>query len=313
MLKYELASITIQQMQTFISIAETRSFTHSAQILNMTQPGISKSLSKLEETLGYALFIRNNKNVIPTPAGEVLFQRWQQALIYFEDACLAAKLKYDTDSCDLSIGVPYTVQIHSIITPYIDAWKTQYPNQKMHVIEESVDNLKRHFDNQKIDIMLLPHIERYAIDTFQWDWRYIAYGPMAVFVNPKHPLARQTEVSLNALAQYPQILFDPAVNYTARNYLEGEFASRNLTLEVGGFYKSSFELNALLMDSSHVFLADQYFSFPLEGNYVKIPITDLQGGIVCAWDKNIAQSSVAQFLSLMDDICPLSNSGNKRL
>lgn len=71
---YHLSSITFQQVYIFLSVAESCNFSLSAERLNMTQPGISKSLSKLETLVGFRLFERNRQTVRLTAAGQRLYQ-----------------------------------------------------------------------------------------------------------------------------------------------------------------------------------------------------------------------------------------------
>lgn len=59
-------------LRTFLSLCETKHFTHTAQQLHMTQPGVSQHLKKLEEELGVILFQRNGKKIEITPEGETL-------------------------------------------------------------------------------------------------------------------------------------------------------------------------------------------------------------------------------------------------
>jgi DNA-binding transcriptional LysR family regulator len=58
--------------KVFLAAAETENFTQAAEKMEMTQPGISQQISKLEEQLACALFKRYGKNVKLTDAGEKL-------------------------------------------------------------------------------------------------------------------------------------------------------------------------------------------------------------------------------------------------
>ncbi len=61
-------------LRTFISLAETHHFTETAKRLNMTQPGVSQHIKKLEEQLGTALLNRFGKSFELTQAGERLYR-----------------------------------------------------------------------------------------------------------------------------------------------------------------------------------------------------------------------------------------------
>ncbi len=65
------SDMTHSQLQLFVKIAETGSFTKAGQELNMTQPAVSRAISTLESELDVTLIIRDRKNgIILTDLGE---------------------------------------------------------------------------------------------------------------------------------------------------------------------------------------------------------------------------------------------------
>ena len=61
-------------LDTFTTLCETGHFTRAAERLNMTQPGVSQHLRKLEAQLGQSLIAREGKSFTLTAAGEAVFQ-----------------------------------------------------------------------------------------------------------------------------------------------------------------------------------------------------------------------------------------------
>ncbi len=66
-------------LRYFARVAELGSFTSAARELRVSQPSLSVSVRKLEETLGTALLHRSRQGVSLTPAGEILLERTRQA------------------------------------------------------------------------------------------------------------------------------------------------------------------------------------------------------------------------------------------
>ena len=62
-----------RDLQIFIKIADYRSITRTAEDLQMTQPAISSALKRLEEELGYPLFIRRGKWLLLNSQGELFY------------------------------------------------------------------------------------------------------------------------------------------------------------------------------------------------------------------------------------------------
>ena len=76
--------MNLQQLQYLKSIAETESFTLSAQLLSLTQPALSKSISKLEEELNVPLFEKNGRNIKLTSFGKIFLAHTNIALAEIE-------------------------------------------------------------------------------------------------------------------------------------------------------------------------------------------------------------------------------------
>ena len=63
--------MTLTQVECFEAVCESMSFSKAAGMLYVSQPSISKSISRLEEELGHVLFERENNRLVLTPAGEL--------------------------------------------------------------------------------------------------------------------------------------------------------------------------------------------------------------------------------------------------
>ena len=72
----------LRQVEVFHAIYTSGSMTAAAEVLNVTQPSISKVLAHAEQTLGYALFDRVRGKLVPTPEAERLFEN---VLVVYRD------------------------------------------------------------------------------------------------------------------------------------------------------------------------------------------------------------------------------------
>lgn len=59
-------------LETFVTLCDIGHFTRAASALNMTQPGVSQHVKKLEQQVGQPLLTRDGKSFSPTPAGEAV-------------------------------------------------------------------------------------------------------------------------------------------------------------------------------------------------------------------------------------------------
>lgn len=70
----------LEELKTFIAVADVKNFTRAAEYLNMSQPTVSLHIKHLEEELHTVLFIRAKKDFHITLAGELLYKRATQLL-----------------------------------------------------------------------------------------------------------------------------------------------------------------------------------------------------------------------------------------
>lgn len=76
----------IEMLKSFLTVAECRSFTMTAQHLNFTQPSISNHIATLEKTYGVSLLVRDGKNIYLTEAGKAFIPFAQKILANYEES-----------------------------------------------------------------------------------------------------------------------------------------------------------------------------------------------------------------------------------
>lgn len=79
-----LNSLDLGLLKTFITVAETQSFTRSAALIGRSQSAVTQQIHKLEESLGGALLVRGKRSVTLTPRGERLLGFGRKLLLLHE-------------------------------------------------------------------------------------------------------------------------------------------------------------------------------------------------------------------------------------
>ena len=62
--------MNLKQLEAFVQVSESGSFSKAAKELFVTQPSISNAIRTLEEEFGVNLFFRNNNKLTLTPEGK---------------------------------------------------------------------------------------------------------------------------------------------------------------------------------------------------------------------------------------------------
>ena len=75
----------LNKLNTFVRVAQRRSFTHAAAELRTRPSVVSKRMKELEQTLGFRLINRSTHGLVLTDAGEGLFQHCLQMLAKLDD------------------------------------------------------------------------------------------------------------------------------------------------------------------------------------------------------------------------------------
>lgn len=68
------ATLNLRQIETFRAVMISGSIVGAAKLMNVTQPGVSRTIGLLEDRLGYALFQRRGRRIMATPEAETLYR-----------------------------------------------------------------------------------------------------------------------------------------------------------------------------------------------------------------------------------------------
>lgn len=125
--------MTLTQIEVFCAVAELRSMTMAAERMNMTQPGVSRMISDLEEEFDIQLFIREKKSIYITPQGKICFEQALKVLKEIE--ILRANLSSTRQMQEISIGCssglgPYVLKQATIL------FNKKYPSCQLQITED---------------------------------------------------------------------------------------------------------------------------------------------------------------------------------
>ena len=136
----------------FYLVCKNGSFTKTASVLGITQPGISYSIKKLEEVLNVKLFERGNKPIL-TPEGEELLPYVEKALNDLKNGERKINDLVNLKKGQVSIGIPSHIGVF-LLTDILRKFNVIYPNIKIKVVCASTKELFRIFRMNEIDLVI---------------------------------------------------------------------------------------------------------------------------------------------------------------
>lgn len=104
--------VNLEWYRTFKAVYKTGTLTGAAEVLFISQPGVSLHLSSLESYVGYKLFDRTGRKMVPTEKGKVLYNFTIDALSKLEEAEQNFQRSTEKHTPTISIGMCFeTFQI----------------------------------------------------------------------------------------------------------------------------------------------------------------------------------------------------------
>lgn len=131
----------------FVKVVELSSFTAAADALEMSQPVVSKAVTRLEEKLGARLLNRTTRRLSLTEAGAELYRRSGSALREIENAELEIARFQTEPRGTLRVSAPMSFSILQL-GPAIHTFMDRYPGVtvELHMDDRRVDLVEEGFD-----------------------------------------------------------------------------------------------------------------------------------------------------------------------
>ena len=101
----------LKWLEDFVSLAETRSFSRSAELRHITQPAFSRRIQALEAWLGTELIDRSVYPTRLTQAGQVFYEQALAMLSQFHEARTLLRGQTATPHATIEFAVPHTLSL----------------------------------------------------------------------------------------------------------------------------------------------------------------------------------------------------------
>lgn len=287
-----------QNLSAFIIVAENKSFSEAAYVLDVTQSTISKRIALLESQVGKKLFDRIARRVALTEAGQELLPRARRILKEYANALQAINDLSGNVSGILRLAISHHLGLHRL-PDLLKIFSKTYPDVVLDI--EFMDSEKAYERimqaKSEIGIITLgseihPNIHKKEI----WD------DPLKFVCSEDHALSKLLDPELEDLANFPVIL--PGLNTYTGRIVQNIFQYRQISLV------TPMSTNYLETISKMVEIGLGWSVLPetltknlhsLSVNHTSI---NRQLGYICHTKHTLSNAGVA-FLSLLDQQCEI--------
>jgi DNA-binding transcriptional LysR family regulator len=193
----------VHQLRVFTAVAESLSFTRAAEVLFMTQSGVSHQIARLERSLGARLFEREGRAVSLTRAGRVLLDHARRVFLALENAVAATRQASNPDSGLLRIGASITA-CQYIVPEALREFRESFPAYSLQITPGDGPLVTQALLDGSLDLGIVVRQQKQS----KLAYHELFEDELGFLVSPLHTWARSGKVDRRELSQQRMILYN---------------------------------------------------------------------------------------------------------
>ncbi|MBP5166079.1 MAG: LysR family transcriptional regulator, partial [Oscillospiraceae bacterium] len=158
----------MRQIEVFLSAAKHQNISKAAAELYISQPALSKTISKIEKDFGSPLFSRTNRGVTLTDEGKELYSRLDFEFHRFRvsvESILNQKRRDPSDT--LRIGSLNREVIYLVAQEQIQAYRLRHPEIRIELERYDAYSLRRKLLCEELDLIMTRDSELIPPEEFE--------------------------------------------------------------------------------------------------------------------------------------------------
>ncbi len=213
------------QLETFLKIVETGSFTATANMLGYAQSTVTTQIKLLEDEFGCLLFERLGKSLVLTTEGEKLIAYAEQ-MLQLQRQMLLEVSAAEIPSGIIKIGVSESL-CYKHFPENLMEYKKKYPGMDIRIQFIDHDTFPGLLKSGALDLVytLNPLIENPELKLIHKKKELLAF-----FARPDHPIAKMKKVKEEDLANVPLLITSHTCSF--RRMLLDDFSRHGVTPKI---------------------------------------------------------------------------------
>src|SRR5215213_4844983 len=194
-------NMELRRLRYFVAVAEELSFNRAAKRLHISQPPLSNQIKQLEGELGVLLFERTSRGVRVTEAGELLLEEARRIFVQVDQTTRIVRRVGHGEIGRLTLGFVPSAS-NDVLPPILRTFRDRFPEVELFLREMRPDLVVQRLHDTQIDagFLYLP------FENTPFRVECASREPLVVALPEAHPLASETQIELQALAEDAFIL-----------------------------------------------------------------------------------------------------------
>lgn len=196
----------IETLKIFCDLADSRSFSKTAEKHLLSQSAISQQLAQLELAHKCQLIARKKRPIELTTAGQVFYKAAKDILERHDQLRSELNALKSGTETRINVAAIFSIGMHSL-PDYVKKFMLRYPSVNMHIEYFSADKVYELVLNGEFDIGLVavPKKDK-RLDVYEFEEE-----PLVLVCSPKHALAGETKADIHKLQFERFIAFEKDV------------------------------------------------------------------------------------------------------
>lgn len=215
-------NIDLRQLNTFLTVADTGSFSRASEKLFVAQPALSRQIRMLEDALNVEVFVRHGRGVVLTAAGELLYERARTLLQSLERTQADVTAVAGEVTGQVVLGLLPTVT-HGFSGTIIEQYRKRFPQVQLSVKSAMSGTMQR---------MVMQHRLNLAISYTHSNHKNLRFRPLIeerlYLISPLNTrVSKLSEITLDEVLELPLVM--PEEKHGLRVTIEKVAAERKKT------------------------------------------------------------------------------------
>ncbi|CAN1211704.1 LysR substrate-binding domain-containing protein [Tumidithrix helvetica PCC 7403] len=267
--------ITLHQLQVFEVAARHGSYTRAAEELYLTQPTVSMQIKQLTKVIGIPLFEQVGKRLFLTNAGKELFSTCQEIFTKLSQYEMTVADMKGLKQGHLKIAVVTTAKY--VIPRLLGPFCQRYPGIDVSLKVTNHNGIIDRLSENKDDLYILSQLPT-DIDITSYPF---LENPLVVLAARNHPLAHETNIPLQRLADEPFIMRESGSG--TRRFVQKLFDEHKTDFKIKLELASNEAIKQAIAGGLGISILSRH-TVALEGATGQLAVLDVQGfPIQCHW------------------------------